>query len=181
MNTVRIIGGIYKGKKLHFPSIEGLRPTPDRVKETVFNWLMHDIRDSHCLDVFAGSGNLGFEAFSRGASKVIFIEHNRKAYENIKNIIDSFHTKKLIAHHENSMQYIESCKEEFDIVFLDPPFAKDYLPSCMQLFSTLPILKIGGLVYIESQQEMTLPETWWKKLKLKKAGQVVYGLYQKIQ
>jgi len=66
--VIRIIGGLYRGKKLHFPNVEGLRPTPDRVKETLFNWLMHEIKGARCLDAFAGSGALGFEAFSRGAA-----------------------------------------------------------------------------------------------------------------
>lgn len=82
--TVRIIGGKYRGKKLYFPESEGLRPTPDRVKETLFNWLMHDIQGARCLDAFAGSGALGFEAYSRGASRVVLVESSPNACANLK-------------------------------------------------------------------------------------------------
>lgn len=84
--VVRIIGGLYRGKKLHFPDVEGLRPTPDRVRETLFNWLMHDIREARCLDAFAGSGALGLEAFSRGAARVVFLEQSPKAYAHLQKI-----------------------------------------------------------------------------------------------
>ena len=89
---IRIIGGQYRGKKLQFPNVEGLRPTPDRVRETLFNWLMHDIRDARCLDAFAGSGALGLEAFSRGASQVVFIEQAPLAQANLQKIIQAFNS-----------------------------------------------------------------------------------------
>ena len=90
--VVRIIGGMYRGKKIAFPELQGLRPTPDRIKETLFNWLMQDIRGARCLDAFAGSGALGFEAFSRGASEVVFIEQAPQAYKNLHKIFLDFDT-----------------------------------------------------------------------------------------
>lgn len=181
MNTVRIIGGIYKGKKLHFPSIEGLRPTADRVKETLFNWLMHDIRDAKCLDAFAGSGNLGFEALSRGAAKVVLIESNNKAYEHLIKTANDFKTGNISVYHLNTFKYLETCTEEFDIIFLDPPFAKDYVPKSLSFLTSSLILKKGGLLYLESGKELELDANTWEKVKSSRAGQVVYGLYRKIQ
>ncbi|HAU1138500.1 TPA: 16S rRNA (guanine(966)-N(2))-methyltransferase RsmD, partial [Legionella pneumophila] len=93
--VIRIIGGLYRGKKIHFPDVDGLRPTPDRVRETLFNWLMNDIRNARCLDAFAGSGALGFEAYSRGASHVVFIEQSPKAHASLQNTIRQFDTPNL--------------------------------------------------------------------------------------
>ena len=178
--TVRIIGGQYRGKKLHFPAIEGLRPTPDRVKETLFNWLMNDIRDKKCLDAFAGSGALGFEAFSRGAKQVVFVESSPKVFNNLKQLVGSFNTENLLVIQANALAYLEKTVENFDIIFLDPPFAQNYLPECLNLLAHSKILAKGGLVYIESPTKPILDPSLWREIKLKQAGQVIYGLYEKI-
>lgn len=179
--TVRIIGGMYRGKKLPFPDINGLRPTPDRVKETLFNWLMHDIRDAKCLDAFAGSGALGFEAFSRGAKQVIFVDSSQEACKNLKQVANSFNSDKLVVKFGNAQEYLQQTKESFDIIFLDPPFAENYLSECLNLLTRSTILAVGGLVYIESAQKQTIDSTQWQEKKLKQAGQVVYGLYKKLK
>src|SRR3990167_614453 len=93
--TIRIIGGKYRGKKISFPAVEGLRPTPDRVRETLLNWLMHDIRGAICLDAFAGSGALGFEAYSRGASLVVFVEKSALACTALRQYVLSWNDQKL--------------------------------------------------------------------------------------
>ena len=178
--TIRIIGGQYRGKKLHFPAIDGLRPTPDRVRETLFNWLMHTIRNAHCLDAFAGSGALGFEAFSREASKVVLIEQNPVAFGNLKNIALAFNSPKLSVIKTDATTYISQTKEQFDIVFLDPPFAQPQLLECIHNLAASDVLVAGGVAYIESAQALSLDSLHWETIKLKQAGQVVYGLYKKI-
>lgn len=179
--TIRIIGGLFRGKKLHFPSIDGLRPTPDRIRETLFNWLMHDIRNARCLDAFAGSGALGFEAYSRQAAKIVFIEYAQEAYVNLKKTALSFNSTNMIIKQTNACDYLKNTTEEFDIVFLDPPFAKQYLPDCIQALAHNDVLIPGGLLYVESPQALQLDETTWECLKLKHAGQIVYALYKKIK
>jgi 16S rRNA (guanine966-N2)-methyltransferase len=179
--TIRIIGGKFRGKKLHFPNIEGLRPTPDRVRETVFNWLMHDIRGARCLDAFAGSGALGFESFSREASKVILLEQEPSTYANLVKIVNSFRSSNLLVKKTNTCEFLQKTAEEFDIIFLDPPFKKDFLPQCLEIITHSPILISGGLLYIEASNELILNPLNWQTLKIKTAGAVVYGLYRKLK
>jgi len=178
--VIRIIGGMYRGKKLHFPDVEGLRPTPDRVRETLFNWLMHDIREAHCLDAFSGSGALGLEAFSRGAARVVFLEQSPKAHASLQKIIAAFNSPKLKLLQTDAVQYLQRVQEEFDIIFLDPPFAQTYLPQCIAHIAQSNILKRGGLVYVESPSMLHLDEKIWRQIKLKQAGQVVYALFEKL-
>lgn len=177
---IRIIGGQYRGKKLHFPDVEGLRPTPDRVRETLFNWLMHDIREARCLDAFSGSGALGLEAFSRGAARVVLLEQSPKACANLKKIISEFNSPKLKLLQTDALLYLQQHQEEFDIIFLDPPFAQNYLPQCMAYITQNQMMKRGGLVYLESSDEIHLDEHYWRPVKLKRAGQVNYGLFEKL-
>ncbi|WP_347251553.1 16S rRNA (guanine(966)-N(2))-methyltransferase RsmD [Legionella sp.] len=178
--TVRIIGGQYRGKKLHFPPIDGLRPTPDRVKETLFNWLMHDIRDARCLDAFAGSGALGFEAFSRGAKRVVLVESSSQVYNNLKQIALSFNTHCLWVVHAKAEDYFQQTTERFDLVFLDPPFTSNYLTQCLNFLAHSNLLVHGGLVYLESAEKPHLDPLVWREKKAKQAGNVHYGLYEKI-
>ncbi|MDI9818682.1 MULTISPECIES: 16S rRNA (guanine(966)-N(2))-methyltransferase RsmD [unclassified Legionella] len=177
--TVRIIGGRYRGKKISFPDIEGLRPTPDRVKETLFNWLMHEIRGANCLDAFAGSGALGFEAHSRGASHVVLIESSAKVYAHLKQTAALFNSPTINVIHGQAEDYFRNSKETFDIIFLDPPFAKNILPECLNLLAHSNLLVQGGLVYTESPDRLSLNPDCWKEKKFKQAGQVSYGLYEK--
>ncbi|ARB92405.1 16S rRNA (guanine(966)-N(2))-methyltransferase RsmD [Legionella longbeachae] len=178
--SVRIIGGLYRGKKLYVPDEEGLRPTPDRVRETLFNWLMHDIREARCLDAFAGSGALGLEAFSRGAERVVFLEQSSKAFTNLQKVLNAFNSPKLKLLRTDALSYLKQSKEEFDLIFLDPPFAKNYLPQCIADITQSQIIKTGGLVYLESADAIQLDEHYWRKVKIKQAGQVVYGLFEKL-
>ena len=178
--TVRIVGGQYRGKKIPFPDSEGLRPTPDRVRETVFNWLMHDIRDAHCLDAFAGSGAMGFEAFSRGASEVCLIEQSHTVFANLQSIISGFNSPRLTAIHTDAIEFIRQTKRSFDIIFLDPPFTSNLLPTYLNEISQSTLLNPGGLVYIESSSQIDIPQSIWKTLKYKKAGQVFYGLLTRL-
>jgi 16S rRNA (guanine966-N2)-methyltransferase len=181
--SVRIIGGHYRGKVLSFPATEGLRPTADRIRETVFNWLMHDIRGARCLDAFAGSGALGFEAYSRGAAHVMFIEPEPDVYRNLKHIITSFATPTLQVINTTAADYLRQqshqSQVQYDIIFVDPPFAQPQLLDCISFFEQSSLLVDQGLLYLESPQEVLLDPVRWEKLKLKKAGQVTYALYRK--
>ena len=177
--VIRIIGGHYRGKKIAFPDSDGLRPTPDRVRETLFNWLMNDIRDARCLDAFAGSGALGLEAFSRGAAEVCFIEQNKSTFIHLQTVISSFKANHLAIFNTNACDFIRQTKQVFDIIFLDPPFDANLLTSCLTDLSEHTILPAGGLVYIESPHEINSDPLHWEILKQKKAGKVVYGLLKK--
>lgn len=177
--VIRIIGGQYRGKKIAFPDSDGLRPTPDRVRETLFNWLMNDIRNARCLDAFAGSGALGLEAFSRGAAEVCLIEQQKATFFHLQTIISSFKASNLTLMNTNACDFIRQTKRVFDIIFLDPPFDANLLTPCLTDLSEHPILPAGGLVYIESSQEIIPDPLQWQTLKQKRAGQVVYGLLKK--
>ncbi len=177
--TIRIIGGLFRGKKLHFPEVEGLRPTPDRVRETLFNWLMHAIHDARCLDAFAGSGALGFEAYSRGASQVVLVEQSAAAYASLKKNASAFDSPKIMTVNGDACDYLQRSTGQFDIIFLDPPFADNKIPLCMSLLAQSNLLVDGGLLYLESAEEIILAPEIWQKIKLKHAGQVTYGLYRK--
>lgn len=182
MNQVRIIGGQFRGKKITFPDKEGLRPTPDRVKETLFNWLMQDIQGMLCLDAFAGSGSLGFEAFSRGASQVIFLEAEKEVYQNLLKTKATFKDtiNQLNIIHKKAEDYFKICKQRFDLIFLDPPFALENLNFYINLIEKYSLLKPQGLIYIESAQKPELDKNYWQELKSKTAGQVSYSLYERI-
>ena len=180
-NRLRIIGGQFRGKIISFPDAPGLRPTPDRVRETLFNWLMHDIRGARCLDLFAGSGALGLEAYSRGAAEVVFVEKDHRVYQYLQQITKSFPSAPLILTHASAEEYLRtSTHAPFDIIFIDPPFAHLDLFDCIHRFETSSLLAPSGLLYVESPHTLSLNPTYWHPLKLKQAGQVTYGLYQKL-
>jgi len=179
-HVVRIIGGQHRGKKITFPAEFGLRPTPSRIRETLFNWLMHTIRDARCLDPFAGSGALGFEAWSRGARSVTLLEHTQATYSHLKKQAALFNTNLLHVLHTDAITYLQGKTPEFDIIFLDPPFGRpQLLLESIKYLATSPILRPGGLLYTESSQTLTLDSTVWETLQLKKAGLVNYGLHKK--
>lgn len=177
---VRIIGGRFRGKKISFPNQPHLRPTSDRIRETLFNWLMHDIRDSVCLDAFAGSGALGFEAYSRGAKTVYFVENSTVTHAHLKNQIMNFNAPNLHLSKSDLLIFLKQIKDDFfDIVFYDPPFSEGAWYEAPLQQAIVRVLKPHGLLYVESPTSIQLKETEWTCLKEQKAGQVVYALYQK--
>jgi 16S rRNA (guanine966-N2)-methyltransferase len=177
-NQVRIIAGLWRGRKIEFPEINGLRPTPDRVRETLFNWLSPHIIDAHCLDLFAGSGVLGFEALSRGAKGVTFVDSSYIAIQKMRD-----NAKKLqitLAHfsHASVPALSLDVEEPFDIVFIDPPYAKDLVNPSIQWLHHHHYLKDNALIYVEKSREdpeLILP-THWEIIRNKTAGQVNYLL-----
>ena len=180
-NQLRIIGGEWKRRQLPFASIEGLRPTPDRVRETLFNWLMWDIQNASVLDLCAGSGALAFEALSRGAQQVVMIEPNTTQAKFLKDNLEVLKASKQHAKIKVStaQQAIPSLKEQFDLIFLDPPYNLDLWTELAALAD--PLLKDNGLVYIEADRDLSQLElpTSWVQIKNTKAGSVRAGLYQK--
>jgi 16S rRNA (guanine966-N2)-methyltransferase len=180
-NQLRIIGGEWKRRHLPFASIDGLRPTPDRVRETLFNWLMWDIQNANVLDLCAGSGALSFEALSRGAKSITMIEPNniqanilRDNLQLLK--ITNQRAKLKIA---TAQQTIPNLKEQYDLVFLDPPYSLNLWEELA--LSADPLLNENGFIYVEADcdlSRLTLPATW-SLIKSTKAGSVRAGLYQK--
>ena len=179
-NTVRIIGGMWRGRKITFPTLPGLRPTPDRVRETLFNWLQHSLSETRCLDLFAGSGALGLEALSRGAQEVVFVEQAPGAVnaliEQIKRL-DAQLLSQVV--HSSAKRYLSATPPSpFDVVFLDPPFETVALDEYLPLLSAKPFLKEGSLIYLESPKTKGIPRlpAQWQLLKSKSAGEVGYYL-----
>lgn len=172
-NQVRIIGGQWKRRMLSFPDSEGLRPTPDRVRETLFNWLGQDCSGWHCLDLFAGSGALGFEAASRGAARVVMVERERAVAQVLAGNIQTLKAGGVIhLVQQDALGYLAQTRDTFDVVFLDPPFASDLLERVLPLL--LPRLSSDALVYAETAAWPDL--TGWEVLREGKAGTVHYGL-----
>lgn len=176
---VRIIAGQFRGRKLPVLMADGLRPTTDRVKETVFNWLMPYIQDAHCLDCFAGSGSLGFEAMSRGASTVTLIELNKLAAQQLKTNKALLKAEKIQVVQQNALDFLQSNQQRFSLVFIDPPFRKNLAQQTAQLLNEKSLTD-DALIYVEMETDnntQVMP-SHWQLLKEKVAGQVVYRLYQ---
>ena len=178
-NSVRIIGGTWRGRRVSFPDLPGLRPTPDRVRETLFNWLQHDVAGARCLDLFAGSGALGLEALSRGAKEVVFVEQAVPASRTLQEQLTRLggERKGRVAE-MGAARYLRTPADPFDIVFLDPPFGQDALAEYVPLLDAGHWLNSGGLVYLENEKAAGPPvlPARWELLKSKSAGEVGYHL-----
>lgn len=175
---LRIVGGRYRGRRLPVPVNTGLRPTADRVRETLFNWLQPVIEGSRCLDLFAGSGALGFEAASRGASEVVMIERSDSVARVLTTNARDLDATQVLVLREDALRWLSGKGEPFDVVFLDPPFDKGLLgPSCA-LLSAGGWLTEGALVYLEEQARQELPALprGWRLIRDKRAGQVRFAL-----
>lgn len=179
-NQLRIIGGEWKRRVLPFADIEGLRPTPDRVRETLFNWLMWDIQNTKVLDLCAGSGALSFEALSRGARYVVMIEPNLKQAKFLKDNIQLLKVENCQLKIQTAQQALSNLNEQFDLVFLDPPYSLNLWEELAQ--KTDPYLSSDALIYVEADRalnQLNLPATWQLQ-KQTKAGVVQAGLFKKI-
>jgi 16S rRNA (guanine966-N2)-methyltransferase len=172
-NQVRIIGGLWRSRVIEFPDSVGLRPTPDRVRETLFNWLGQHLDGETCLDLFAGSGALGFEALSRGASEVVMVEQSASAARGLTENAQRLEADNATIVNTNAMQYLRGATRRFDVIFLDPPFNQGLLEQVLSLLT--PWLAIDGKVYIESELTFA-PGPAWKILKQSRAGQVKFQL-----
>lgn len=179
-NTLRIIGGEWRGRKLRFADGEGLRPTTDRVRETLFNWLAPRIHGARCLDLFAGSGALGLEALSRGAGEVVFVDNNPTAIAALKENLALLKANNASVIRCDALAYLRDGSRPFDVVFLDPPFRRDLLQPVLNLLAEGGWLATGARLYLELESEQPLPELdeGWELLRSKRAGQVAYHLVE---
>lgn len=177
-NQLRIIGGQWRGRKLNFADIDGLRPTPDRVRETLFNWLAPTIVGSQCLDVFAGSGALGLEALSRGAKQVDFIDTAPIATRHIQSNLSLLDGNGHV-HQASAENWLTSCQQRYDVIFLDPPFHKDLLPACIELIAQRALIHDQGWIYLEMADDEALPTTPsnWHLHRDNRAGKVRFYLF----
>ena len=180
--AIRIISGQWRGRKLPVMDVQGLRPTTDRNKETLFNWLMAHTQNSRCLDAFAGSGGLGFEALSRYAKHVTFIELDKKVAANLRNNLAHLKVSTLSAEVicADSLRYLAKLEDSFDLIFLDPPFHKNLLPGAIEKIQHQGLLNENGLIYIEceTQNAQYMVPSTWRLLKQNQSSQVTASLYQ---
>lgn len=175
---IRIIAGQWRGRKLSVPNKPGLRPTPDRVRETLFNWLTLCLPGSRCLDLFAGSGALGIEAASRGAKQVLLVEKERDIVQNLKQQVATFAADNLAILCTDARRFLEGAPSTFDIVFLDPPFGQDLLEPCCTLLEQRGWLSPHAHIYLEMERHLGKPclPTSWQIIRHQAAGQVVVFL-----
>jgi 16S rRNA (guanine966-N2)-methyltransferase len=179
---VRIIGGEWRGRKLHFPHAEGLRPTPDRVRETLFNWLQFELAGRRCLDLFAGSGALGIEALSRGAAEAVFVEREAGAARSIKEALATLACSRGRVEQCDAFAWLEQVERRpgppFDIVFIDPPYGQALLGEAMARLERSGCLAPGAWVYLEDAADRGVPALppGWELVRAKRAGEVGYHL-----
>jgi len=189
MSSVRIIGGRWRGSRIEFAEAQGLRPTSDRIRETLFNWLAADIADARCIDLFAGSGVLAFEALSRGAQEVYALEKNRAVFHHIRANSQRLEAHDLKLLNVDSTEWLLWLKTDedqpenpgFDIVFVDPPFYGAIDPQLLILLDRSGILLPRAKIYLEQPDAS---DGWqipagWEILKDKKAGSVRFSLFQR--
>src|SRR4051812_2242430 len=172
-NQVRIIGGEWRSRLIAFPARTDLRPTPDRVRETLFNWLGQDLTGRTCLDLFAGSGALGFEAASRGARRVVMVERDRPTHAALVANREALQAAQVEVVRGDALEFLRSDRASYDVIFLDPPFAADCWTA---LFPLLPRrLEPAARVYCESGAKLEWPPGW-EVFREARAGQVRYQL-----
>jgi 16S rRNA (guanine966-N2)-methyltransferase len=176
VSEVRIIGGQWKRSKLPVPDLPGLRPTGDRIRETVFNWLGQTLTGWRVLDAFAGSGALGFEAASRGAAEVVLLEREAKLVDSLRASQKRLGAANLSVQRANALGWMAGSPQRFELIFLDPPFADDLFDKA--LAAAAPLLAEGGLIYLEAPREITPPAglSVWRQ---GRAGAVHYGLLRR--
>ncbi|MGL4454567.1 MAG: 16S rRNA (guanine(966)-N(2))-methyltransferase [Plesiomonas sp.] len=176
---IRIISGQWRGRKLPVPDSPGLRPTTDRVRETLFNWLAPVLHGARCLDCFAGSGALGLEALSRYADHVVLLEFERHVADTLqKNVRDLGSTRAEVVH-TDTLNYLNKNGKPFDVVFIDPPFRRDMLTTCCQYLEHNHWLAAEAYIYVEAEVDaghLAVPDSW-QLHREKVAGQVAYRLY----
>lgn len=182
LGQLRIIGGEWGSRRLTFPDAPGLRPTPDRVRETLFNWLATHIEGARVLDVFTGSGALYLEALSRGAGMALALDNNAEALASLRRNLDMLGCAVGQVSHTDSLRYLETqTPAQFDLVFLDPPFHQNLLPAACALLEERQWLAESAWIYTESEispSSVGLPGNW-RLHREKKAGQVYYALWQR--
>jgi 16S rRNA (guanine966-N2)-methyltransferase len=177
--VLRIIGGTWRGRKLRFPASAAIRPTPDRVRETLFNWLGTRTPGARVLDLFAGSGALGLEALSRGASHVTFVEQDEAAVRELRARLAEWQAGDASVERADALRYLTGEARPFDLVFLDPPFGSELLSEAARRLEERGWLRSGAFIYVECAARAGLPPlpAPWRLLKAKQAGEVGYHLF----
>jgi 16S rRNA (guanine966-N2)-methyltransferase len=181
IGQIRIIGGQWRGRKLPVPNSPGLRPTTDRVRETLFNWLAPVLHEAKCLDCFAGSGALGFEALSRYAGKTVFLETEKAIAQQLQKNLDLLKSAQGEIIYTNALNWLAQSGTPFDVVFLDPPFRCNLLPQTFTLLEDRGWLADEAWIYVEAETEhssLEVPVNWHLHRE-KTAGQVAYRLYHR--
>ena len=174
-NQVRIGGGKWRSRRLRFPDLPGLRPTPDRVRQTVFNWLGQDMHGLACLDLFAGTGVMGFEALSRGAAQAMMVERAAPACKALNENKQLLQADQAHILHIDALHFMQQNRQRFDVIFLDPPYNQEWLPKLLpQLHAHLAE---QGRLYVEAEFALA-DEHGWRVLKHAKAGNVFYHLLE---
>ena len=175
-NRVRIVGGAWRSRMLPFPDVPGLRPTPDRVRETLFNWLGQLMDGKVCLDLFSGSGALGFEALSRGAKQVVMVERDAKVARSLSANAATLNAENCELVVADALKFLDREMRRFDVIFVDPPYDLHFLPRVLPML--LARLNEDGMVYAESDTPLEVgPE--WQVWRSGNAGQVHYYLLRK--
>lgn len=179
---LRIIAGEWRSRRLAVPAGDGLRPTPDRVRETVFNWLAPYIEGAHVLDAFTGSGALYLEALSRGATQAVALDSNPAAIANLRHNLEVLRCPRGQVIQSDALRYLQGeVKQQFDLVFLDPPFHQDLLANTCSLLEARGWLRDNAWIYTESEaapSSLQMPGNW-RLHREKKTGQVHYALWQR--
>lgn len=177
--VIRVIGGAMRGRRWRFPDIPDIRPTPDRVRETLFNWLGTHVVGARCLDLFAGSGALGLESLSRGASAVVFVEQHPAIVRGLGEVIAEWNVQGAEVRRADAFSYLRGTPQRFDVVFLDPPFSAGLLAPAAALLEERGWLAPNALVYMECSAREARPAlpAAWQERKAKQAGEVGYYLY----
>ena len=181
-NSLRIIGGDWRSRRVQFAEVAGIRPTPDRVRETLFNWLSTRIIGARCLDLFAGSGALGFEAASRGANPVLLVDHNKAVTETLTQQKQALNAHQVQVIRQDALAFLQQTEQLFDTIFLDPPFNTDLLQQALSVLVTRALIAPSALLYTEFPVQSERPQCLndFRCIHEKTAGQVRYGLYQGI-
>jgi 16S rRNA (guanine966-N2)-methyltransferase len=180
---VKIIAGLWKGRNISFPDKKDLRPTKGLVRETLFNWLKNDIQNSYCLDLFSGSGALGFEAASRGAKKVYMIDSDLDVAHYLNLQKNKLNANNILIFNSDARQFLKDFNEKIDLIFLDPPFSKNIINELVNDISKLNSINDRCKIYIEipskgNFESSIIKPRNWELLKCKKSGGVAYLLFQ---
>ncbi|MDJ0916130.1 MAG: 16S rRNA (guanine(966)-N(2))-methyltransferase RsmD [Woeseiaceae bacterium] len=176
---LRIVAGKWRSRLLPIPDVEGLRPTSERIRETLFNWIGPRVYGTRCLDLYAGTGALGLEALSREAAQVVFVESSSKAVKALRTSIQTLEAGSAEVVQADAFEYLRRCEPaSFDIVFLDPPFSDDLTDDLCRLIAQQRLLRPEGSVYIEQDRQSSLPDLpeGWQVTRSKTAGNVRYSL-----
>ena len=188
-NSLRIIGGAWRSRRIQFIDSPKIRPTPDRVRETLFNWLAATINDASCLDLFAGSGALGFESASRGAKQVVMVEEDARIAATLKQQKDSLQTstsgdrataQNIEIRNQNALAYLPNVNQQFDVIFLDPPFDSELLSKIVPMILEQQLLSQRGVLYVESAAKQELPASLKELNCIRETtnGEVCYALFE---